>query len=435
MVTKLKDFYQDKVREFGIYACDRSIPSGVDGLKPSQRKIIFGMTKLYPKDEVKVSIASASIMAVTAYHHGSLEATMVKMAQSFAGSNNMPLLEGIGQFGSRISPEASAARYIFTKTTPTFGKLVLSDDTPILKFLDDDGMSIEPEFYLPILPLVLINGADGMATGYATHILQYDPKEVRKRVIERLKGNVATSPLVPFYNGYKGHITRNSDGSVTFEGLLERVNSTTLEIKELPIGKFTKDYRQTLNELKSNGVIKSYTDESNEEETKFVLTCPRETTSKSDDDLKKLFGLKSKDSENIVVWTENKKIRAFDSADSLLNWFVDYRLSRYPDRKESMLSNMESDLEKMKTEIKFITAYLKNSQRWAKEPSELVISELQEMGFQDPVYLLGLRIGRLTGSQIEKLKTDISDTEAAISDLQSKSATELYLSDLEELKL
>jgi DNA topoisomerase-2 len=432
---KLTDFYDGPVRAYSVYACERAIPSGIDGLKPSQRKIIYGMIKLYPKEEIKVSIAAAAIISVTAFHHGSLEATMTKLAQSFPGSNNMPLLEGIGQFGSRLSPEPAASRYIFAKLTPVFGQMMLDDDMHILEHETDDGDVIEPKFYLPILPFVLINGADGMGTGYATHILQYDPKELKERAVARLNGKVVSTPLTPWYKGYNGLITRNSDGSVTIEGQLEVTNSTTITITELPIGKFTIEYRTVLNKLEADGVIKTYSDESNEMETKFVVKVPREVSSMSVDELKKMFKLVSKDTENLTVWDQNHKIRNFKDADSLLNWFVDYRLTRYGDRKSSMLLRYNSDLERLNAEIRFIETYLKYGQRWAKESTDEVTQELISLGFSDPGYFLGLRIGRLTGSQISRLRNEISVVEEKIKNLSEKTPTQLYLEDLKALKL
>lgn len=432
---KLTDFYAGPVREYSVYACERAIPSGIDGLKPSQRKIVYGMIKLYPKDEIKVSIASAAIMSVTAFHHGSLDATMVKMAQSYPGSNNMPLLEGIGQFGSRLSPDPSASRYIFTKLTPVFNQLMVADDLPILEQNEDDGQLIEPKFYLPVIPFVLVNGADGLGTGYATHILQYSPKEVKERVLGRLNGKGVTTPLTPWYNGYTGLITRNSDGSVTIEGQLEIENSTTIVITELPVGKFTIDYRATLNKLEADGAIKTYTDESSEKETRFVVKVAREVTSQPISELKRLFKLVAKDTENITVWNEKNKIQTFASVDDLIAWFVDYRLTRYADRKVSMLSKLKQSLATMNEEIRFIETYLKHGQRWAKETSDDVIAELRGLGFSDPVTFLGIRIGRLTGTQISKLRSDIQITEETIADLTEKTPTQLYIEDLKALKL
>lgn len=432
---KLTDFYSTSVRDFSVYACERSIPSGVDGFKPSQRKIIYGMVKLYPKDEVKVSIAGASIMAITAYHHGSLDDTLVKLAQNFPGSNNMPLLEGIGQFGSRISPAASAARYIFAKLTPVFNQMMVSEDADILEYCEDDSVLVEPTFYLPTLPLVLINGADGIGTGYATHICQYNPDDIKKRVIGRLNGVKATTPLVPWYNGFQGLVNRNSDGSVVIEGNIEVTNTSTLTISELPIGKFTIDYRNILNKLEADGTIKSYSDDSNETETKFVVKVSREFASQSIDELKRIFKLVSKDTENFTVWDENFRIRNFKSADELLNWFVDYRLTRYQDRKDSVLSKLNVQRLNMKEEIRFIAMYLAKSKAWATESTDTIIDILTEEKFNDPAKLLGLSIRRLTGTQIEKLKSDIKDIENSIDTLSKKTPKELYLEDLKALKL
>ena len=198
-VRDIKDFFSKEVRDYSIYSCMRAIPSGIDGMKTAHRKVLYGMAKEFPTQEVKVSICAATIQAVTAYHHGSLEAVVTGMAQNFVGSNNIPLLEGIGQFGSRITSTPAASRYIFAKLSQSAKQLFKPVDDNILEWLDDDGQKIEPKFYLPVLPLVLINGAEGMGTGFSTYIMGYKPDDLKKRTLEILNGSKKKTPLTPWY--------------------------------------------------------------------------------------------------------------------------------------------------------------------------------------------------------------------------------------------
>jgi DNA topoisomerase II len=432
--VNIKDFFGREVREYSVYACERAIPSGVDGLKPSQRKVLYGMMKEYPTQEVKVSISSAQIMSVTAYHHGALDGVMVNMAQAFPGSNNIPLLEGIGQFGSRITPQAAASRYIFAKLSQSAKKLFNPIDDNILEWLDDDGQKIEPKFYLPILPLVLINGAEGMGTGFSTYIMGYNPTALRDASISILNGKKCPE-LNPWYKGFSGKIWKNEEGQTVVEGHLEVVNTTTIKITELPIGMFTMKYRDHLNNMEDKGLIKSYDDNSNEEKIEFIVKVSREFSASTKQELMKAFKLQSRGSETITVWDEKNKIRRFEKAEDLLTWFVEYRLTRYEDRRQYMIAAALKQLEWLDEQKRFIELYLKKSTEWSKTKIADIRAELESLGFVRIDDLLNIRIQRLTLDAIDELIEKIVSEQANIKTLESTTAKELYIKDLKELKL
>ncbi len=425
-------FFRDDVRNYSIYACERQIPSGVDGLKPSQRKVLFGMQKKFPNQEVKVSIASAGIMEVSCYHHGSLDGVIVNMAQNFPGSNNVPLLEPIGQFGSRIGPESAASRYIFTKLSAACKKLFNPIDENILNWLDDDGTSIEPEFYLPIIPTVLVNGVEGMGTGYATSIMAYNPTELKEWIVNHLKGKRTKDTLIPWYKGFTGTIMRIA-GQVVVFGRIEVTSSTSLRITELPIGSYTSKYREVLNKLEDDGVIKSYTDDSDDSKTEFNIRCTRELTQESQSELLSMFKLISKSTENVTVWDETGKIRRFDSVVDLLRWFTEYRVSRYEDRRQYQISALTQTLHDMSERIRFIRLYLKESSKWAKLTNNDVISILNEHKFASPSDLLAIRVARLTGEEIGKLEQQIEVTKLELEAMKATTAVEMYIKELTDV--
>ena len=434
MQTKnIKDLFSTDVRSFSIYDCQRSLPSGIDGLKPAMRKIVFGMMKEFPNKEIKVSLAASAIQSVSAYHHGSLEGTVVNMAQSFAGSNNVPYLEDIGQFGSRISPAASASRYIFTKLSESFRKIFLKDDDNILNYLEDDGMSIEPEYYLPIIPAVLLNGSDGMGTGFACRILSYNPLDLVAACEEVIKKGKLREDLTPWYRGFTGTIEKNLQQTV-FTGVYEIQNTTTMVISELPIGSFTQKYREVLNDLEDKNLVKNYVDNSSEEKTEFVVTCPRETLRKSHDELLKTFKLVSRDTENFTVWTDAGRLRKFDSAKQLVEWFVNFRLSKYEERRLKLIDESQNRLDLMHERATFIQFYLENSDWFSKSIKVNIITRLQELGFTHIDDLLSIRVYNLTGDQIEELKHKIESEELNRDRLIATTAKEMYLKDLSDAK-
>ncbi len=430
----VKEIINNDVRDFSIYNCERSIPSGIDGLKTSQRKVIFGMMKKFPTQEAKVSIVSAGVMEISAYHHGSLDGVIVNMAQNFPGANNLPYLDAIGQFGSRISPDAAASRYIFTKLTKNFRQLFKTDDDPILEYLDDDGQSIEPKFYLPILPAILINGAEGMGTGFACSIMAYNPEELKTYIQKKLTGKKITGRLNPWYRGFNGTIERSGD-QVICKGVIDIVNTTTIKIKELPIGTYTIKYREVLNALEDKNVIKSYVDNSTEEATEFVVTVPRETNKKSAEDLLKTFKLITRTTENLTVWKENGTIKRFDTVEDLIDWFVKYRLTRYEDRRLNLIRTQEEQKSWFEEQMRFIQLYLKRSKVWSGMTEQAVVDELVSSGLNRTDDLLSIRVRRLTGDSIDDLKKKIEQSTLEITRLNSMTATDLYLDDLSQLKL
>ena len=424
------DFFSTDVRSFSVYDCYRSIPSGIDGFKPSQRKIIYGMNKQFRGDEVKVSIAAASCQSVSAYHHGSLEGVMVNMAQSFPGSNNVPYLDDIGQFGSRISPSAAAGRYIFTRLNENFRRLYLKVDDPILNYGEDDGMSIEPDYYLPVLPTVLLNGAEGMGTGFACKVLSYHPMDLIDTCIAVIK-NKPINDLTPWYRGFTGKVNRNGSQTV-FTGCYTINNTTTMTITELPIGVFTQKYREVLNDLEDANIIKSYVDNSTEAKTEFVVTCPRDTLKRTHEELIKTFKLAARDTENLTVWTENGKLKKFDSICALIKWFVDFRLTKYKIRQEYQLKEYETELLELNERREFIKYYLDHSEWFSKSTRQQIIDALPQ--FTTINSLLNIKIYELTLDEIINLEQKISEISDKITELNNLTPRDLYLKDIKQVK-
>ena len=156
------DFIDKELIHFSNYDNTRSLPSICDGLKPSQRKVLYSVFKRKLKKGIKVAQLTGYVSEHSCYHHGemSLNETIIGMAQDFVGSNNINLLFPDGQFGTRLlgGKDAGAPRYIWTYMSNITSVLFNSDDNAVLKYNEEEGQTIEPEWYIPILPLVLING-------------------------------------------------------------------------------------------------------------------------------------------------------------------------------------------------------------------------------------------------------------------------------------
>lgn len=241
----------------------RSIPSAIDGFKPTQRKILFCALKRKLKSDIKVAQLAGYISEHAAYHHGevSLEGAIVGMAQDYVGANNMKLLVPSGQFGTRLEggKDAAASRYIYTRlNNPLTRATFHPHDDPLLEYQNEEGKWIEPKVYIPVIPMVLVNGAAGIGTGWSTFMPNHNPRDVIdncrryiKKFVEKKEGAEDLKLLRPWYRGFTGEIT-GKEGGKRFEtwGVVEDSAEAGEEdvavITELPISKWTQQYKEQL---------------------------------------------------------------------------------------------------------------------------------------------------------------------------------------------
>ena len=438
---KVTEFFNKDVREFSVYNNKRAIPSIVDGFKPVQRKIIFGFLKKgNTNEEQKVSNASGFISAISDYHHGpvSLEGAIIGMAQNFTGSNNINLLNPIGQFGSRLNPENASSRYIFTNLNNRFRMLFKKEDDILLENLFNDDIEIEPRYYFPILPMVLINGTTGMGTGYSTNIFMYNPNELKDEIVKFLEKGKLKSNWTPWYKGYTGKVEKGEElNQFLFYGNLEIKNKNTIIINELPIGYYVDKYKKVLNDLIEKDFIKSYEDNSTEEGFEFIINCYRETTDLSQEELYKKFKLISKDTQNLVLWTETGKIKVFTSISEIIEHFVSFRLVKYEERRVKQIVLLEQDLFYNKEKIRFIQFYLANSMQLSKKKKDVWEKELIDNKFkvEHIESFLGIKLYNLSSDSIDKLLNEIKEIEKEIKYLSNITNKELYIKELKELVL
>ena len=433
----IDNLFNNDVRSFSVYANQRSIPHILDGLKPSQRKALYVLIKRsssIPETGIKVSQLAAAVAEQSHYHHGeaSLEATIVGLAQDYTGSNNLNYFVPLGQFGNRLSPTASAGRYIYTKPSPVLRKMFMPDDDLILEHLDEDGDIIEPKFYLPILPNILINGSEGMGTGFATKILTYNPNDLKDAVLAILtKQNVKR--LIPWFKGFTGKVEALSEKQYQIFGSFKREGATTIHVTELPVGVYLDQYKEHLNKLIESGFIKDYDSHSTDTKFHFKLTCPKSALQESDDSLMSKLKLVSKVSENLTVWiTDNdtNKIKAFKDANELLEYFVSVRLPYYEKRRLALITQLNHDLEILEEKAKFIEYYLENSIAISKMKKTELYKTLESNGFKNIEVLLSIKIYNLTLEAIETLNKSIKKTLKEIKSLESTNATKMYIEDL-----
>lgn len=437
----IEDFLMEDYSQTALYSSFRSIASYIDGLKPSSRKVIFTAKKRNIHKPVKVSRFAADVSSETEYLHGegSLQSVIVNLAQNFVGSNNDNLLHPEGSFGTRFSPIAAAPRYIFTRKSESFDKYFNKDDDDILISQDFEGNEIEPRFFVPVIPLLFINGSEGIGTGFAQKILPRNIEEIRKYIDYRLNGKTSKMSLKPFYRGFNGKIYPG-EGTLSWvlEGNVEIKNKTTLEVTELPIGYTLSSYIKVLNDLSEKKIIKDYEDLSENESFHFVISVTRDFTNNSEDRIYDILKLRKRVTENLTCVDENNSIIEFDSVEEILDSYIELRLNYYTKRKELLLSKYKKEKNLLDSKAHFIKSVIEESIIVSNRPKNNILDQIEANDYpfikvsdDNPYdYLLNLPIYSLSKERYEDLIRLAKEKSSQIEILEKKTEKELWKEDL-----
>ena len=466
--VSVSDFINKDLIHFSNYDNERSIPSMIDGFKPSQRKILFAALKKNLTNEIKVAQFSGYVSEHSAYHHGemSLQGAIINMAQNFVGSNNINLLEPIGQFGTRLQggKDHASPRYIFTKLNELTNILFNKDDNYLLNYLDDDGMKIEPEYYLPILPTILINGTEGIGTGWSTKLPSFDPMEILKS-IRNLINNKAIQNIKPWYRYFKGEIITPEWNGKDFNDIDKIYSVGNYEIKknkviitELPIGIWTdsyKEYLETIINDSSNkkNYIESYKSKSTDIDVYFEITFKQDILNKlvENKDLETILKLKESKNvniSNIHLYDLENKIKKYSNVKDIITDFYKIRLDYYNKRYNYLLEKYKYDLLIINARIKFVMGIIDDELDIFKKEDDVVMKMLEEFGLpkiskinyenidedKNYDYLLNMPMRSMTKSKLDELNKLKDDKEEILNSLKCKFPKDLWLEDLKEFE-
>ncbi len=427
-IVSIGDFINKDLIWFSIADNVRSIPNVMDGLKPSQRKVLYSCRKR-SNTEIKVSQLSGFVSSTTSYHHGeqSLMATIINMAQDFVGSNNINLLAPIGQFGTRLvgGKDAASPRYIFTKLSESANTLFHKDDDRLLTYLEDDGTSIEPEYYLPSIPVVLVNGAEGIGTGYSTSVPCFNPKDVTDNIV-RMMNDTTPLKMKPWYKGFKGSIEEISEGRYTTHGVYETISKNVVKVTELPIGKWTSDYKEFLEQLMEKGVVKNFTNDSTESTVSFTIKLGVQGNVS---DLKLSSNLNT---TNMHLFDSNKTIRKYNSPEDILTEFVSVKLKSYKKRKKMLLQEWNKQQTDLMYRVKFIQHVMDDVIVVFRKTHQEITSQL--LSYQYPSYihdqLLNIRLQAFTSENVKKIEKELKEKQNEIQQLERISIQTMWKQDL-----
>ena len=482
------DFVNKELILFSHADNERSIPHFMDGFKPSQRKVLFGCLKRNLKQEIKVAQLAGYISENAAYHHGevSLTQTIVGMAQNYVGSNNINLLSPCGQFGTRLmgGKDAASARYIFTRLENIARTIFHPSDDPLLEYLDDDGQSIEPVCYVPVIPMLLVNGADGIGTGWSTSVPTYNPRDVIANLRRMIAGEQPVD-MQPWYRGFKGSVaakTGRDSNNFVVSGVIDQVAEEKFVISELPVGKWTTDYKQMLETMIIGAapaavaegekaapvasIIKEFKENHTDTEVLFTVTVPAEKCQAIvNEGLTKKFKLEtSVSTSNMHTFDQHGQIKKFESPAEILTSFYGVRIAFYEKRKYYLLSKLKEDYLRLENKMRFISSVCNGTLVVSNRLKEDLLNELKFNGYKpfcdskakkskadedmaDEVeeekasdiergydYLLSMKIWSLTKEKVAELDSQRRGKKMELEDLNAKSAEDLWLADLVALE-
>ena len=417
------DWINVALRPFSVYDCERNVP-GVDGLKPGQRKILYAARKRNLKQEVKVAQLAGYVSEHAAYHHGeaSLNKTIVGMAQEFVGSNNIALLNPGGQFGTRLQggKDSASERYIYTNLQAVTDALFPVGDDAVLPRVCDDGMTVEPEFYLPVIPY-WFNGSCGIGTGFSTFLASYNPLDVSGYIERQLQGaTVDDVVLQPYFEGFTGAVEMLSGGKYITRGVWQRISATTVHVTELPVGTWTDDFKKRLEDImgdKATNCIRIYSDMSTDQTVDFTIEFLPGYLNKHADlniHLDKLLGLSStKSLNNMHLFDANKKIRKYASITEILDDYIALRLEHCGVRIAAEIEAYKRQIRLLDGRCRFIAEQLSGELDLRGKRSAEVQGILTERDYypgEDETspfqYLLRMPFTSLLQENIEKMEAE-----------------------------
>ena len=469
---EISKFLDTEVIKFSINDCKRSIPHSIDGLKESLRKVLYSCflkNLKYSGKTLKVAQLAGYVAEKSCYHHGeqNLYETITKMANEFPGSNNIPLLYRDGQFGSKLAggKDAANARYIYTKLEKLTRLIFRPEDDPLLELVEDDGDIVEPKFYVPIIPMILVNGGEGIGTGWSTSVPSYNPLELVDAIkiwldndgkIITKEDNLTISLLPdinPWYRGYTGRIEKDRvNRYISYGRIVEDKKKKIVE--ELPVFMWTDNFKESLDTYLEEKLIKSVKNYSTPKDVKFVITESQDGFICNEKTLKLHTYIKT---SNMVLFTTEGNIKKFTSIDEIINYFCEIRFEYYIKRKKYILDKYNTEVKYLGNKKRFLEEVMNGTLKLynkniSREEADIIqdlekrkfdkeLKPVQDKDKDDEVeengkesgydYLLRMQIRSFTASKIITLKNDITSIEKKINEISSTSEKQMWLNDLD----
>ncbi len=442
----ITDFCDSEFKIYSFYANERCIPSVIDGLKPAQRKAAWvGLHSLSKTTDYKVSQFASTIALNTQYHHAvaSMEETVVGMSQTFIGSNNITLFEGRGQFGTIIEGGADAAssRYISVRQSNVARYLFRKEDDDILEYVMEDGISIEPKYFIPVIPYILCNGTDGIGWGHSSHMLFYNPTDLIQQVKNLISGQeLETLPaLKPWYWNFKGSFIEEN-GKLYCYGAFKVVDEAVVYVDALPVGEWSCNYKSFLQKLKEDKLIAKWEGGDNPFEIDFKIYLSSTSTFEPGYETLKL--KKPLSTNNMSAFTPEGTLKQYKDINEIINVFYKVRYEAYEKRKKHMLSVYDTQIKMLESKLKYTNLIRSDASILLQDEEDLFAylekegyyswQGAKEKGFQ---YLTDIRNGNFTNNNLVKLEKELENAKNNKEELKKTSIKKIWLSELDELEV
>ena len=452
-----EDFVNKELIHFSKYDCDRSIANIMDGLKISLRKILFSTFKRRLTSEIKVAQLSGYVSEHSGYHHGeaSLNGGIIGMAQNFVGSNNINLLVPNGQFGTRLAggKDSASERYIFTLLNTITRHIFPEHDDAILEYLDDDGQSVEPIYYVPIIPMILINGSEGIGTGFSSKVLPYKPTDIIEWLEHKIRTNEGSGvEFVPYYHGFKGSIMKISDQKFLVKGCYKIISDTSIEVSELPVGYWTDDFKSHIESLmdekgqKKAGIVKDYNDNSTDTTVSFIIHFHKGVMEKlqqkydeNSNQLEKQLKLVSTlSTTNMHLFNSDDKLHKYSTVEEILEDYFKTRLEVYVKRKQHQLKILKSECDILNNKTRYITELLNDTIDLRKKKLGEINDMLEQKGYMKKddnyKYLIKMPMDSVSEENVKALTSEMKAKQEEHDNLLSTREQEIWLGELHKLR-
>lgn len=439
----ITNFLDTEYRAFSNYTiANRALPVLVDGFKTGARKLMHAAFKGGLKDgsEKKVPTLVGECYLYTQYQHGDSSAVGTCMTMGAYFSDNLNPLDIVGQAGSLRAPNATAApRYLFCKLSK-YAKLYKTDED-LLEYVFDEGEYLEPKYYLPIIPLVLTSRNEGMAPGYKFSAFSYNPLDIIDAVSEVIKKGEIKTTIRPYVRGIeqsKFILDKETNRWWNIgEWEIDEKNDILL-IKDFPFDVTYEKFEKKLNHYIDNGYIKDWKNFSHDEVIDYRILFPktklaREAQADRKEALLKKFMLQTIVPEDLLyVIDENGKVKHFTSKEDLIVYFTKFRLNKYNDRKDKLVTIKEKQYEDNSNLCKFIELVTSGKLKINNRKISEVKADLDT--YKLPHNLLAVQLSKLTQEEKEEILRKNKEIEEELAYIKNTTIEDMYLNDLTALK-
>ena len=463
MNVSYEEFIDRELIHFSKYDCDRSIPNMMDGLKISLRKILYSAFKKNLTTEIKVAQFSGYVSEHSGYHHGeaSLNGAIVGMAQNYVGSNNINLLLPNGQFGTRLQggKDSASERYIFTQLNKLTRAIFPAADDNILTYLNDDELSVEPIYYAPVIPMILVNGSKGIGTGFSTDIMCYNPLQIIDYLNHKLLSIENDIEFIPYYEGFNGQISKICDDKFLIKGVYEKISDDKIRVTELPVGYWTEDFKELIEGLidpgvdkagkKLSAIVKDYEDMSKDTNVDFTITFMKgklveleciqlENNCNGLEKILKLYTTNT--TTNMHLFDAKDTLQKYNKISDIIDAYYEVRLDLYGVRKAYMIAALEKELVLLSNKAKYIQETLDGTIDLRKKKKDIIVEMLVNKGYDklkdddEYSYLVKMPMDSVTEENVAKLLKARGDKNAELEVIKTTSINQMWKSELVHLK-